>query len=54
MNIEDKSDKISEVDDDLLKRKNVKKMFVDTRGTHCFLLCDHEIYYNHYNSERVI
>lgn len=28
-------------------------MFVDQRGMHCFLLCDHEIFYNHYNSERV-
>lgn len=43
----------SEVDDDTLKRKPIKKMFVDPRGLHCFFLAEHEIFYNHWSSNRV-
>jgi Pep3/Vps18/deep orange family len=28
-------------------------MYVDPRGLHCFFLAEHEIYYNHWNSNRV-
>lgn len=42
-----------EVDDDILKRKNIKKIFVDSKGIHCFLLAEHEIFYNHWNSNKV-
>jgi len=45
--------RISEVDDDILKRKPIKKMYVDPRGLHCFFLAEHEIYYNNWNSNRV-
>ena len=33
--------------------KNIKKMFVDPKGLHCFLLAEHEIYYNHWKSNVV-
>lgn len=36
------------IDELLLKRKNVKKMFVDHRGHHCILLAEHEIFYNNW------
>jgi hypothetical protein len=47
------SKRISEVDEDILKRKPIKKMYVDPRGLHCFFLAYHEIYYNNWNSNRV-
>lgn len=45
--------KINELDEDILKNKPIKKMYVDARGLHCFFLAEHEIYYNHWNSNRV-
>jgi len=45
--------RVTEVDEDILKRKPIKKMFVDPRGLHCFFLAEHEIYYNHWQSNRV-
>ena len=53
VNLEQKDDKPPEVDDDILKRKPIKKMFVDVKGLHCFFLAEHEIFYNHWNSSRV-
>lgn len=50
---EGSSSRVTEVDDDILKRKPIKKMFVDPRGLHCFLLAEHEIFYNHWSSNRV-
>ena len=51
--MEQKDDKPPEVDDDILKRKPIKKMFVDNKGLHCFFLSEYEIFYNHWNSSRV-
>jgi hypothetical protein len=45
--------RVSEVDEDILKRKPIKKMYVDPRGIHCFFLAEHEIYYNNWSSNRV-
>ena len=28
-------------------------MFVDSKGLHCFMLAEHEIFYNHWNSNKV-
>jgi hypothetical protein len=28
-------------------------MYVDPMGVHCFLLAEHEIFYNHWGSNRV-
>lgn len=53
INIEDEKDRPKEVDDDILKRKNIKKMFVDPKGLHCLMLAEHEIYYNHWTSNKV-
>lgn len=53
MNIENKDDKQQEVDDDMLKRKNIKKIFVDQKGIHCFFLAEHEIFYNNWESNKV-
>lgn len=50
---DDRNSRISEVDEDILKRKPIKKMFVDPRGLHCFFLAEHEIFYNHWSSNRV-
>ena len=50
---DDRAPRVSEVDDDILKRKAVKKMYVDPRGLHCFFIADHEVYYNHWTSSRV-
>lgn len=52
-NIEDTNERTREVDDDILKRKNIKKMFVDPKGMHCFMLAEHELYYNNWNSNKV-
>jgi hypothetical protein len=52
-NLEDRNEKLLEVDDDQLKRKDLKKLFVDSKGLHCFLLAEHEIFYNNWNSERI-
>jgi hypothetical protein len=53
VNLEDRNDKPAEVDEDILKRKNIKKMFVDSKGLHCFMLAEHEIFYNNWASDRV-
>lgn len=53
MNLESTDDRPPEVDDDILKRKNIKKMFLDQKGIHCFFLAEHEIFYNHWSSQRV-
>lgn len=53
VNLEVRADKPAEVDEDILKRKSIKKMFVDAKGLHCFLLAEHEIFYNHWSSDRV-
>lgn len=52
-NLEDPSDRTREVDQDILKRKNIKKMYLGPKGLHCFLLAEHEIYYNHWKSNVV-
>jgi hypothetical protein len=41
---DDRNSKILEVDEDILKRKPIKKMYVDPMGVHCFLLAEHEIF----------
>ena len=46
LNLENKDDRPTEVDDDLLKRKNIKKIFLDKKGIHCFFMAEHEIFYN--------
>eukprot|EP00351_Strombidinopsis_sp_SopsisLIS2011_P003625 CAMPEP_0116872960 /NCGR_PEP_ID=MMETSP0463-20121206/3906_1 /TAXON_ID=181622 /ORGANISM="Strombidinopsis sp, Strain SopsisLIS2011" /LENGTH=189 /DNA_ID=CAMNT_0004514095 /DNA_START=90 /DNA_END=659 /DNA_ORIENTATION=+ len=51
-NIEDESGPYV-VDNHMLKRQTVKKMYVDRKGMHCFLLADHEIYYNNWNNDQV-
>jgi hypothetical protein len=53
MSDERTSSRISEVDEDILKRKPIKKMFLDPRGLHCFFLAEHEVFYNHWSSNRV-
>lgn len=52
-NIEDRNDRPLEVDDDILKRKKIRKMYVDNKGIHCFMLSEHEIFYNNWASNRV-
>lgn len=52
-NIKDISDFQREVDDDILKRKKIRKFFVDPKGLHCIMLAEHEVYYNNWYSERV-
>jgi len=49
----DNIDKPFEVDDDLLKRKPIRKMIVDSKGIHCFFLADHELFYNHFSNDKV-
>ena len=53
INLEDREDRPFEVDDDLLKRKNIRKMYVDQKGLHCFMMAEHEIFYNNWTSNRV-
>jgi hypothetical protein len=50
---EERGTRFSEVDEDILKRKPIRKMFVDPRGLHCFFLAEHEVFYNHWSSNRV-
>ena len=52
-NIEDPTERVREVDEDILKRKAIKKMYIDQKGLHCFMLAEHEIYYNQWSSNRV-
>jgi hypothetical protein len=52
-NLEEPTEKVREVDEDILKRKAIKKMYIDPKGNHCFMLAEHEIYYNHWSSNRV-
>jgi len=44
---------VKEVDQDILKRRDIKKMYLDQRGNHCFFLCEHDIFYNNYRSQQV-
>lgn len=41
------------VDDQNLKRAGVRKMYVSESGMHCFMLSDHELFYNHFSSDTV-
>jgi hypothetical protein len=41
------------VDDQQLRRAKVRRMHVSDSGMHCFLLSDHELFYNHYASDSV-
>lgn len=49
-----RTDKPNEIDDSSLMRKPIEKMFVDPKGLHCFFLAKHELYYNHFDSDKVI
>ena len=42
------------IDDLLIKRKNVKKMFVSRDGNHAILLAEHELFYNNWNDNQII
>lgn len=42
------------IDDMLLKRKNIKKLFVSRNGNHCILLADHELFYNNWKDNTII
>ena len=53
LNLENKDDRPPEVDDDLLKRKNIKKIFLDKKGIHCFFMAEHEIFYNQWGNPRI-
>jgi hypothetical protein len=48
--LENSREVITEVDDNKIKRKDVKKMYVDPKGLHCFMLIEHEIFYNNWSS----
>ena len=47
-----KSDLIT-VDDQTMRRAKCKKMLISENGMHCLLLADHELFYNHFSSEKV-
>mmetsp|Transcript_7263 Transcript_7263/g.6393 ORF Transcript_7263/g.6393 Transcript_7263/m.6393 type:complete len:167 (+) Transcript_7263:357-857(+) len=51
--MENRSEKLVEVDDDQLKRKDIKKFYVDSYGIHCIMLAEHEVFYNNWESERI-
>lgn len=34
-----------------LKRARIRRMFVDETGSHCFLVSDTELFYNHWDSD---
>jgi hypothetical protein len=42
-----------DVDEDIIKRKSIKKIYVDPSGLHCFLIAEHEVFYNNWFSNRV-
>ena len=36
-----------------LRRCKFRKMFVDATGSHCFMIADHEVFYNHWESDNI-
>ena len=42
------------IDEHIIKRKNIKKMFVDREGVHCIMLAEHELYYNNWSDSHLI
>lgn len=44
----------SPIDDLMLKRKNIKKMYVSRQGSHCILLAEHELFYNNWADNTII
>lgn len=44
---------ISVVDDQFLRRAKIRKMYVSDSGLHCFMLSEHELFYNHYGSDHI-
>lgn len=42
------------IDEHIIKRKNIKKMFVDREGVHCIMLAEHELYYNNWQDSHLI
>jgi len=41
------------IDEPIIKRKNVRKMYVDREGQHCILLAEHELFYNNWGDSQV-
>ena len=44
---------ISVVDDQTLKRHKIRKLYVADSGQHCFMLTDHDLFYNHWSNDHV-
>jgi len=53
-NLNDKNQSAQSIDDLMIKRKNVRKMYVSRNGNHCILLAEHEIFYNHWSDNQMI
>ena len=41
------------IDENIIKRKNIKKMFVDREGMHCILLAEHELFYCNWEDNHI-
>ena len=41
------------IDENIIKRKNIKKMFVNREGMHCILLAEHELFYCNWEDNHI-
>ena len=41
------------IDENIIKRKNIKKMYVDREGQHCILLAEHELFYCNWSDDHL-
>lgn len=53
MSFDEPKETFMEIDEEMLKKKNIKKMYVDKKGIHCFILAENELFYNNFYNPRV-
>ena len=41
------------IDETIIKRKNIRKMFVDNEGQHCILMAENELYYCNWDDNNI-
>ena len=41
------------IDENIIKRKNIRKLYVDKDGVHCILMSEHELFYCNWNDNHI-
>ena len=44
---------VAVIDEQQLRRAKIRRVFVSDNGMHCFMLSEHELFYNHFASDHI-